>query len=115
MATKAGGNILFVQLVSTGGDGLVKLWNSRDGECTASYEEHQGKVWALAAGGTQQSLLATGGADAAIIVWRDCTAEDEAAAAESQALAVGRQQQLANALQACPASLHTCYFECRRL
>ncbi len=32
------------QLVSTGADGLVKLWGVRSAECTATFDEHEGKV-----------------------------------------------------------------------
>ncbi len=33
-----------MQLVSTGADGLVKLWGVRSAECTATFDEHEGKV-----------------------------------------------------------------------
>lgn len=32
------------QMVSTGADGLVKLWGVRSAECTATFDEHEGKV-----------------------------------------------------------------------
>lgn len=44
---------LFLQVVSAGADGLVKLWSVRTSECTATFDEHEGKVWALAAAGLQ--------------------------------------------------------------
>ena len=31
-------------MVSTGADGLVKLWGVRTSECTATFDEHDGKV-----------------------------------------------------------------------
>lgn len=62
------------------------------------------QVWALDVGGEAESLLVTGGADACVAVWRDCTAADAAAAAAGAAEAALKAQQLSNALQArCPA------------
>lgn len=88
-----------MQVVSAGADGLVKLWSVRTSECTATFDEHEGKVWALAVAGENDALLATGGADARVNVWRDCTAEDEAAAVADRALATTKAQELANALK----------------
>ena len=170
--------------MTTSADGLVKLWGVRSSECTATFDEHDGKVprqrppapglplvplpqsccsacyatehtctillpqracfcmpfflfslegvapyedllslpagadqgaqasggrilhtiaceqvWALAVGGEQERLLATGGADARVNVWRDATAEDEAAARSEAAAAAGKAQDLANALE----------------
>ena len=51
-------------------------------------------------GGEAESLLVTGGADARVAVWRDCTAADAAAAAAGAAEAALKAQQLSNALQA---------------
>ena len=34
------------QVVSAGADGLVKLWGVRTSECTATFDEHEGKVGA---------------------------------------------------------------------
>lgn len=33
------------QLLSSGGDGLVKLWSVRSAECTATFDAHEDKVW----------------------------------------------------------------------
>lgn len=56
-------------------------------------------MWALDVGGEAEALLVTGGADARINVWRDCTAADAAAAAAGAAEAALKAQQLSNALQ----------------
>lgn len=50
-------------------------------------------------GGEAESLLVTGGADARVNVWRDCTAADAAAAAVGAAEAALKVQQVSNALQ----------------
>lgn len=36
------------QLVSSGADGLVKLWTVRTGECVNTFDAHTQKIWALA-------------------------------------------------------------------
>ena len=88
-----------MQVLSAGADGLVKLWSVRTSECLGTFDEHEAKVWALHVGGASDSLLVTGGADARVNVWRDCTAEDEASAAAERAEAALKGQELANALQ----------------
>ena len=58
------------------------------------------QVWALDVGGEAESVLVTGGADARMAVWRDCTAADAAAAAAGAAEVALKAQQLSYALQA---------------
>ena len=50
-------------------------------------------------GGDSDSLIATGGADAKVTLWRDATAEEAAQKAAEAATGVQQQQALANALQ----------------
>jgi U3 small nucleolar RNA-associated protein 13 len=52
-----------------GADGLLKLWSLRTGECANTFDGHDDRAWALAAGGKHESLLATGGADARVVIW----------------------------------------------
>lgn len=56
-------------------------------------------MWALAVAGEEESLLASGGADARLHIWEDCTAADKAAAEDAAREAVQKQQLLSNALQ----------------
>ena len=57
-------------------------------------------------GGQSDSLIATGGADAKVTVWRDVTAQEAAKTAAAAAAGVQQQQALANALQVrCTACL----------
>lgn len=77
----------------------MKLWGVRTSECLATYDEHEAKVWAMHVAGTNDSVLVTGGADARVNVWRDCTMEDEATAAAERSEAAFKGQELANALQ----------------
>ena len=87
------------QVLSAGADGLVKLWGVRTSECLATFDEHEAKVWAMHVAGANDSLLVTGGADARVNVWRNCTMEDEATAAAERSEAAVKGQELANALQ----------------
>lgn len=86
-------------MVTSGGDGLAKLWNVNTAECVATLDEHEDRVWALATGGESESLLATGSADGRIVLWRDCTASEAAEAAEEDAALQLRSQELDNALR----------------
>ena len=88
-----------VQLLSSGADGLVKLWNVRSTECLNTFDGHEDKVWALTVGGVQEGLVATGGGDARVQVWEDCTLQDKAEAAEEEEVTLLKQQRLTNALQ----------------
>ena len=36
-----------MQLVTAGADGLLKLWNIKTSECTATFDDHDGRIWAL--------------------------------------------------------------------
>ena len=97
-----------VQLLSSGADGLVKLWNVRSTECLNTFDGHEDKVWAMTVGGVQEGLVATGGGDARVQIWEDCTLQDKAEAAEEEELTLLKQQRLSNALQVAnlPAQLH---------
>ena len=46
--------------MSAGADGLLKLWSCRTGECGSTFDEHAGKIWALAAAGPGEGTIATG-------------------------------------------------------
>ena len=88
-----------VQLLSSGADGLMKLWNVRSTECLNTFDRHEDKVWAMTVGGVQEGLVATGGGDARVQIWEDCTLQDKAQAAEEEEVTLLKQQQLSNALQ----------------
>jgi len=36
-----------MQLVTAGADGLLKLWSIKTSECTATFDDHDGRIWAL--------------------------------------------------------------------
>ncbi|KMT19395.1 hypothetical protein BVRB_1g012450 [Beta vulgaris subsp. vulgaris] len=85
------------QFVSTGADGLLKLWTVTSNECIATYDEHEDKVWALAIG-KKTEVLATGGGDAVVNLWSDSTAVDKEEAFRKEEEGVLRGQELENAV-----------------
>uniref|UniRef100_A0A2N9H388 U3 small nucleolar RNA-associated protein 13 C-terminal domain-containing protein n=1 Tax=Fagus sylvatica TaxID=28930 RepID=A0A2N9H388_FAGSY len=100
------------QFVSCGADGLVKLWTVKTNECIATYDNHEDKifacpsllltgfslqVWALAVG-KKTEMLATGGSDAVINLWYDCTADDKEEAFRKEEEGVLKGQELENAV-----------------
>ena len=89
-----------LQLVSSGADGLIKLWTVRTNECEATLDGHSGKVWALdvgqAANGGAASFLASGGSDGRLVFWRDSTAQVAEAKQREQEDAILLDQKLAN-------------------
>ena len=36
-----------LELLSAGGDGLIKLWNISKGTCVNTFEKHEGIIWAF--------------------------------------------------------------------
>ncbi|PSC70582.1 transducin beta 3 isoform B [Micractinium conductrix] len=87
------------QILSAGADGLLKLWSVRLSECVNTFDAHEDKVWALALDGRNADVLASGGGDGAVAIWEDCTSADADEAAAATAVAVLKEQDLANALQ----------------
>ena len=115
-----------MQILSGSADGLVRLWNVGSGECGATLDEHEDKVWALcvpseahhqALRGTHTStststsvgghdgadgdaeppgLFISGGGDSCIRVWRDCTREQEQQRLLEQEQALVHAQELEN-------------------
>ncbi|KAF3948649.1 hypothetical protein CMV_025384 [Castanea mollissima] len=85
------------QFVSCGADGLVKLWTVKTNECIATYDKHEDKVWALAIG-KKTEMLATGGGDAVINLWYDCTSDDKEEAFRKEEEGVLKGQELENAV-----------------
>ncbi len=72
--------------MSTGGDGVIKLWTIKSNECVFTSDAHDDKASALCVGAEpikhikkedeereETTKLVTGGADSVIIVWEDCT------------------------------------------
>ena len=102
-------------LASVGADGLLKTWSVRTGECASTSDAHDAKAWALDAsddgvpsgtrrgkgdngGKTTPGVLATGGADGRLLLWRDAATAVASAAASAAAADAAGAQALANAL-----------------
>ena len=99
----------FKQLVSAGGDGLVKVWTIKSGECDTTLDNHTDRIWSLALNENENNLV-SGGGDSVITFWEDTTAlekEKQAQALEervekylpSNNKSNCREQELANYVQ----------------
>lgn len=85
------------QLVSAGGDGVVKAWSVRHGECMCTLEGHDDKIWAVATA-QDGDFLASAGADATVKVWRDVTQQEAEEEAKREAERAEKEQELENAM-----------------
>lgn len=65
-----------MQLLSSGADGLVKLWTIRTNECVSTFDEHEDRVWALTTD-EEDKYMVTGGGDSKIVIWQDVTEQEE--------------------------------------
>src|SRR5271169_723441 len=63
----------FRQLVSAGGDGLVKVWTIKTGECETTLDNHTDRIWSLVLN-ENENILVSGGGDSVITFWEDTTA-----------------------------------------
>ena len=89
-----------LQLVSSGADGLVKVWTVRTNECESTLDDaHNNKIWALDVDPCDGKRMITGGADAQIVVWDDTTKEQEDANRAEEEEAILVEQRLANHLR----------------
>jgi U3 small nucleolar RNA-associated protein 13 len=77
----------------------LKLWDSRTGANSNTFEGHEDRLWGLAASAAPaESLIATGGGDSRVVIWRDATAAKAAEAEAAEESLVLKQQELSNAL-----------------
>ncbi len=65
-----------MQLASCAGDGLIKLWNIKDEECSTTIDAHEDKIWSIAVSKTEQWLVSAA-ADGSMVVWEDRSQEEE--------------------------------------
>lgn len=86
------------QLLSSGSDGLIKLWTIRTNECENTVDGHNDKVWALDLSPCGTALF-SGGADSKIAVWRDTTKERGDAVRQAEEQNILMEQQLSNHLR----------------
>ena len=84
-----------VQVASSAGDGLVKVWNVPEGELATTLDNHTDRVWALAQNPIDGGLV-SGGGDSVVTFWKDTTSNTVAAAAAASTARVEQDQQLQN-------------------
>jgi U3 small nucleolar RNA-associated protein 13 len=66
----------FKQLLSAGGDGLVKVWTIKSGECDTTLDNHTDRIWSLALN-ENENILVSGGGDSIMTFWEDTTAQEK--------------------------------------
>ena len=82
-------------VASAGGDGLVKVWDATSGECVATLDNHEDRVWALASN-FKTGHLVSGAGDGVITFWADTTASTAKAEAAASIQKVEEEQMLKN-------------------
>jgi U3 small nucleolar RNA-associated protein 13 len=92
------------QLLSSGSDGLVKLWSAKASDCVTTLDGHEDKVWALdvahAADGSEGLEVWSGSADSVLVRWRDSSKEEQEEASAKRELELQHEQELAIAVHA---------------
>lgn len=102
-------------IASAAADGLVKVWGLH-GECEATLDNHEDRVWALASptpSGSRSDVkassskvnttpfaLASGAADSTVTLWTDTTSATYTAAVNATSERVEQDQQLQNYIRA---------------
>jgi len=86
------------QVLSCGGDGLVKLWKVSNCECTNTFDDHDDRIWSISLSSDKQ-FLASGGSDSRLIIWRDTTESDRQLEVTERQAELSKRQDLSNAIQ----------------
>ncbi|KAJ5232346.1 hypothetical protein N7468_005302 [Penicillium chermesinum] len=102
-------------IASAAADGLVKIWGTH-GECEATLDNHEDRVWALATptpSGSRSDIkttstklnttpfaLASGAADSTVTLWTDTTSATYTAAVNATSERVEQDQRLQNYIRA---------------
>ncbi|KAJ7358996.1 Transducin (beta)-like 3 [Desmophyllum pertusum] len=84
-----------MQLISSGSEGLVKLWTIKTNECVKTFDQHLDKVWSIALNKNQDQLV-SGGADSMINIWKDVTEAEQEQAHAAMEENIVKQQELSN-------------------
>ncbi|ETO25979.1 hypothetical protein RFI_11159, partial [Reticulomyxa filosa] len=99
-----------LQILSSHGNGLLKLWTVKTGECNGVYRQHYDRVWSILSlhqqtksrdenGGNIENenvWFVTGGTDAILNIWRDETKENERMKMEEKHEWTSKQTQIKN-------------------
>eukprot|EP00795_Rhopilema_esculentum_P008648 gene8648-14663_t len=86
-----------MQIISSGSDGLIKIWNVKTNECLNTLDGHADKVWSLALNKTEDTLV-TGGGDSVLNIWKDVTEEERLEEEAKQENMILKDQELSNLL-----------------
>ena len=62
------------QIASTGGDGLVKIWDASTGEIATTLDNHTDRIWALTVNPDTRTIV-SGGGDSVVTFWKDTSSE----------------------------------------
>ena len=84
-----------LQIVSAGGDGLVKIWDASSGETAATLDNHTDRIWALAVNPDTHTLV-SGGGDSVVTFWKDTTSATLAATSAASTERIEQEQKLQN-------------------
>jgi U3 small nucleolar RNA-associated protein 13 len=88
-----------VQVVSAGGDGLVKVWDANTGEVECTLDNHEDRVWALTIH-PATNMIVSGSGDSTVTFWKDTTSETQAASTALATQFVEQEQELQNYIHA---------------
>lgn len=87
-----------MQIITAGGDGLIKLFNVKTSDCILTLDEHSARVWAMAVK-KDESGFVTGGSDSCLIKWKDITEEVKLEKIKKMEEMELEEQKLSNYLQ----------------
>ncbi|KAJ1560169.1 U3 small nucleolar RNA-associated protein 13, partial [Nowakowskiella sp. JEL0078] len=87
-----------MQLVSSGSDGLVKIWTIKSNICDATLDNHEDKVWGVTVR-KDDKLIVSGAADSVVTIWKDTTLEKREEDLREKELLVLKEQELSNFIQ----------------
>jgi U3 small nucleolar RNA-associated protein 13 len=88
-----------VQIVTAGGDGLVKVWDANTGEVECTLDNHEDRVWALTVHPTANTIV-SGSGDSTVTFWADTTSSTQAATVAAATQFVEQEQELQNYIHA---------------
>ena len=86
-------------LISSGGDGLIKLWNAKTSENILTLDAHDGKIWDFDINkdnnvGSEPLCFISGGTDGKIVLWKDNTKEQELNINNENLIRIQKEDQL---------------------
>lgn len=70
-----------LQIISGSSDGIIKVWNIKKCVCISSFDMHKGRIWSLDVfeNFEDPTLIFSGDNNNGLILWEDCSLEENAA------------------------------------